>query len=91
MHLQNKHLPELIKIESQMAIDSAGKPKVVKKPIKLKNEIPLGVEEPLGNNDEFYISEESPQVFQIEENDVDDESVYSQVTKKMVRATFLSA
>ncbi|KAL0281371.1 UNVERIFIED_CONTAM: hypothetical protein PYX00_002376 [Menopon gallinae] len=83
MHLQNKHLPELIKIESQMAVDNTGKPKVVKKPIKLKNEIPLGVEETLGNNEEFYISEESSQVFQIEENDVDEDNVYSQVTKKM--------
>lgn len=83
MHLQNKHLAELIKIESQVALDE-NKAKIIKKPVKLKQEVQLGMEEAGASNGEYYMSEESPQLFHLEGNDMEDNYVYSQVSKKMV-------
>lgn len=84
MHLQNKHLQELINIESQIALDNTGKTKVVKKSLKLKPDVHLGIEENQNENNEYYMSEETSQVFHVDGNDVDENSfVYSQVAKKV--------
>lgn len=86
MHLQNKHLQELINIESQMALDNTGKNKVMKKSFKLKPDVQIGVSSEENQHDnEFYVSEESSHVFQVEGNDVDEDYVYSHVTKKVIR------
>lgn len=84
MHLQNKHLAELIKIESQVALDDNNKTKIMKKPVKLKPDIQLGIEEASTSNGEFYVSEEPPQLFHLDGNDIEDNYVYSPVSRKMV-------
>lgn len=84
MHLQNKHLAELIKIESQVALDDNSKAKIIKKPVKLKQDVQLGIEEAGSSNGDYYVSEESPQLFHLDGNDMEENYVYSQVSKKMV-------
>ena len=60
------------------------KGKVIKKPVKIKQDVSLGIEEAGSSNEEYYISEETPQLFHLDGSEVEESYVFSQVSKKMV-------